>query len=129
MAEPIDDVCKVLDIIQDKLIHVSTELDNANAKITELHAKFDTMTTLLHDIHSYVLSQKPAKADEKGNEEENTEAKTKEVSPPQAKPLPNTMFLLIAGSKKETSAAHFKDCMKCLVHCLISEVIIERVSI
>eukprot|EP00957_Ditylum_brightwellii_P125835 9592631-Ditylum_brightwellii.AAC.1 len=68
--------------------------DDLNMRSICMTESIDDVCKVLDIIH--ILSQKPANADEKGNEEENSEAKTKEVSPLQDKPVPNALSLLVA---------------------------------
>ena len=131
-TQSIDDVCKVLDILQDKLIHVSSELDKANAKIAEMNNKMDAMSVLLHDIHSHILGQGTANAKGRVPEEEVVAPASQDAPPASAttkKPDKDAMSLLMANSKKLTNNTHFKDCLKWPIHCLISDVVIENFKI
>eukprot|EP00957_Ditylum_brightwellii_P198695 15144320-Ditylum_brightwellii.AAC.2 len=64
-TQSVDNVCKVLDILQDKLIDISSELDKANSKIAEMSTKMNAMSVLLHDINSHIMGQETKNPKEK----------------------------------------------------------------
>jgi hypothetical protein len=131
-TQSVDDVCKVLDILQDKIIELSSKLDKADSKISEMSTKLDAMSVLMHDMHSHIMGQATKNPKEKEPEEGAVTTASQDVptaSITTKKPAKDVVSVLMAGSKRATNSTHFKDSLKWPVQRLISEVVIEKFKI
>eukprot|EP00957_Ditylum_brightwellii_P118590 9044349-Ditylum_brightwellii.AAC.1 len=111
-TQSVDDVCKVLDILQDKLIDVSSKVDKANSRIAKMSTKMNAMSVLLHDIHSHIMGQATMNLKEKEPEEGVVTTASQDVPPASIninKLAKDAMSVLMIGSKRTTNNTHFKD--------------------
>ena len=130
-TQSVDDVCKVLGILQDKIIELSSKLDKADSKISEMSTKLDAMSVLMHAMHSHIMGQATKNPKEKEHEEGAVTTASQGVPPASIttkKPAKDVVSVLMAGSKRATNSTHFKDSLKWPVHCLISEVVIKNLT-